>query len=122
MRVERKDGTVTISPDDGFHSATIILMHGLGDSCDGWSDTAEELHRQFSYIKFIVPTAPTRPVTMNGGYPMPAWYDIVGLSDRANEFCEGLTEARSYVHDLLEAEAAAGIPYHRMMLAGFSQG
>ena len=85
MRIER-DGsdTVTIHPDEGHHSATVVLMHGLGDSADGWQSMAEQWASVFPYIKFILPTAPRRPVTLNGGMPMPAWYDIVVRKSDAN--------------------------------------
>jgi len=53
---------------------------------------------------------------------MTSWYDIVGLDDRAAETCDGLQESRAIVTSILEKEAEAGIPYERMMLAGFSQG
>ena len=49
---------------------------------------------QMPYAKFILPTAPTQPVTLNGGMAMTSWYDIVGLDDRAAETCEGLQESR----------------------------
>ena len=85
--------TITIHPDEGRHSGTVILMHGLGDSADGlyllynhynrdlfscfnelgWRDVAEQWAGSFPYLKFILPTAPTMPVTLNGGMPMPAW-------------------------------------------------
>ena len=67
-RVER-DGskTITVHPDDGKHSATVVLMHGLGDSSDGFADVAEMFARSMPHIKFILPTAPTIPVTLNGG-------------------------------------------------------
>jgi len=74
------------------------------------------------YVKFILPTAPTQPVTMNMGMSMPSWYDIVGLDQRSNEKCKGIDQSRSMVTDLLDKEYRRGIPYHRMALAGFSQG
>ena len=113
---------VHIHPTMGLHSATIVLMHGLGDSADGWRDTAESWHRAMPYAKFIVPTSKNRPVTLNGGMPMPAWYDIVGLDDRASESCEGIDESMAEIHECLEEEAKSGIPYSRMLLSGFSQG
>ena len=75
MRIERDGttGTVTFHPNEGSHSATVILMHGLGDSADGLSDLAEEWLRNMPHVKFILPTAEQRRVTLNGGMRMAAW-------------------------------------------------
>ena len=116
------DKGIIVHPDEGKHSATIVLMHGLGDSADGWIDIAEQFHQQLPWVKFIVPSAASRPITMNGGFQMPGWYDIVGLDDRAGESCEGIEDSITLVRDLMSAENKLGIPYDRMMLAGFSQG
>ena len=72
--------------------------------------------------QFVLPTAPTQPVTLNGGMPMPSWYDIEGLSERTNENCNGIVESQRTVERIMEGEAAAGLPYSRMVLSGFSQG
>lgn len=78
---------------------------------------------QMPYAKFILPTAPNQPVTMNMGMSMPSWYDIVGLDERANENCKGLPESRATVEGILKTEHEnTGLPYSRMVLAGFSQG
>jgi len=122
MRITRDDDCLTIAPNEGDHSASIILMHGLGDTCDGWSDVAEQLAHEMKHIKFILPTAKSIPVTMNGGYRMPAWYDIQGLDERANEFCEGLSDSRARIEAIMEKENQLGVNYNRIILAGFSQG
>jgi lysophospholipase II len=96
-------------------------MHGLGDSADGFADVAEMLSTQLPYVKFILPTAPSSPVSLNGGMVMNSWYDIVGLDDRAAETCDGLDESRRIVTNIIESEVAAGIPHSRIVLAGFSQ-
>ena len=75
------------------------------------------------YVKFILPTAPTQPVTMNMGMAMPSWYDITGLDERANENCKGLEVSVDRIGNLLKTEhETTGLPYSRMVLAGFSQG
>jgi lysophospholipase-2 len=80
------------------------------------------LSSKLDHIKFILPTAPTQPVTLNMGMPMASWYDIVGLDDRASETCTGLAESRARIEGILAGEHAAGVQYDRMILAGFSQG
>jgi lysophospholipase II len=74
-------------------------------------------------VKFILPTAPSNPVTMNMGMAMPSWYDITGLDERSNENCNGLERSVTTITNILENEKmTTGLPYSRMVLAGFSQG
>jgi lysophospholipase-2 len=82
----------------------------------------QQLATQMPYVKFILPTAPTQPVTLNMGMAMPSWYDIVGLDERSNEECQGILQSRDRIHDILRYENNRGVPYSRMALAGFSQG
>ncbi|KAL7549483.1 hypothetical protein ACHAWF_012750 [Thalassiosira exigua] len=117
------DGTVTIAPrSESSQSATIILCHGLGDTAEGFVDVAERLAERFPHAKFVLPTAPTRPVTLNMGMPMPAWYDIKGLDRRSNEECDGIEASRERLTKLIRAELDAGIRRDRIVLAGFSMG
>ena len=75
------------------------------------------------YAKFILPTAPTQPVTMNMGMSMPSWYDITGLDERSNENCKGIEESQARIAGILQKEhETTGLGYHRMALVGFSQG
>jgi lysophospholipase II len=75
------------------------------------------------HIKFILPTAPSQPVTMNMGAPMPSWYDITGLDERSNEKCPGIEASCDRLSNILRSEhEATQLPYSRMLLAGFSQG
>lgn len=75
------------------------------------------------HVKFILPTAPTQPVTMNMGMSMPSWFDITGFDERSNERVKGIDESQGRIKDILDKEhAATGLPYSRMVLAGFSQG
>eukprot|EP01038_Epipyxis_sp_PR26KG_P016042 gene16042-21777_t len=110
-------------PNEGAHSATLILIHGLGDSADGLSDLADTFSRALPFLKIIVPTASTRPVTLSGGMHMRAWYDITSL-DATNpmEVCNGIDESMSRINQFIDSEHQLGIPYHRIALAGFSQG
>lgn len=87
------------------------------------SPNLKHLATTMPHLKFILPTAPTQPVTMNAGIPMPSWYDITGLDERSNENCAGIDRSAARVKQILEHEHAAnGLPYRRMVLAGFSQG
>ncbi|RMD42940.1 hypothetical protein DV735_g2216, partial [Chaetothyriales sp. CBS 134920] len=107
------------------HSATVIVAHGLGDSGAGWVSLAENWRRRgkFDEVKFIFPNAPVIPITLNGGLPMPGWYDIGSLSDlKAGEDESGIVRSRDAFTKLIDDEIAAGIPSHRIVLGGFSQG
>mmetsp|Transcript_13449 Transcript_13449/g.28428 ORF Transcript_13449/g.28428 Transcript_13449/m.28428 type:complete len:310 (+) Transcript_13449:32-961(+) len=116
-------GVISITPKNEVdQSCTIVIIHGLGDSAEGFEDVAEHIASKIPYAKFILPTAPMRKVTMNMGMFMPSWYDIVGLDKRSNEFCEGIEESQEKILNILKAEHERGIPYKRMVLAGFSQG
>mmetsp|Transcript_8273 Transcript_8273/g.10838 ORF Transcript_8273/g.10838 Transcript_8273/m.10838 type:complete len:344 (-) Transcript_8273:33-1064(-) len=118
------DGIITVSPkNEAEQSALVVISHGLGDTAEGFADVAEMLAKEMPYCKFVLPTAPTQPVTMNMGMSMPSWYDIVGLDERSNESCKGIEESRQKLVDILEKEhETTGLPYNRMILAGFSQG
>ena len=119
-----RNGQITIEPAEGaVHSASFVgPIHGLGDSNRGWLDVAGMMHQQMPHVKFVLPNAPTSPVTLNGGMAMPSWYDITSLDDRANQPCTGIEESRAVVDALIAAEVAAGIPLDRIVVGGFSQG
>jgi len=107
------------------HTATVIMAHGLGDSGAGWVSLAENWRRRqkFDEVKFIFPNAPTIPVTVNRGYRMPAWFDIItfgGLQTQQDE--PGILRSRDYFHDLIRTEINAGVPSNRIVIGGFSQG
>lgn len=75
------------------------------------------------HLKFVLPTAPTQPLTMNMGMPMPSWYDITGLDERSNENCKGIETSQDTIQSILKKEhESVGLSYDRMVLAGFSQG
>ena len=117
--------TITIAPgDDGTpHTATFIgPIHGLGDTNMGWAQQAMMLHQQLPWVKFVLPNAPTSPVTLNGGMAMPSWYDITDLTDRAGQECTGIDESRAEIIELIEEAKAEGIPASRIVVGGFSQG
>ncbi len=73
-------------------------------------------------MRYVLPNAPERPVTINGGYVMRAWYDILGLNGQRGEDEAGLRESQALVEALIARETARGVPAERIVLAGFSQG
>lgn len=107
----------------GQHKATIIWLHGLGDSGHGFAPIAPELKLPVELgVKFIFPHAPVRPVTINNGMEMRAWYDIKSMDMESRADLEGVKLSADAVADLIEQEIAAGTPADKIMLIGFSQG
>ncbi|MCJ0762428.1 alpha/beta hydrolase [Variovorax terrae] len=103
--------------------ASIVLMHGLGADGNDFVPIAHELDlASVGPVRFVFPNAPVMPVTVNGGYPMPAWYDILGADLTAREDEPGLRRSQAAIEALLAREKARGIPASRIVLAGFSQG
>jgi len=104
--------------------ASIIILHGLGASGDDFVPLASELDLAAAgAVRFVFPHAPSRPVTINGGYVMPAWYDILGLDSHAQREDEaGLRESQALVESLIAREKSRGVSAGRIVLAGFSQG
>lgn len=112
-----------ILPAPGPHTATVIWLHGLGADGNDFVPVVNELGLPAGHgIKFIFPHADVRPVTINNGYPMRAWYDILTLSRLDKNDEAGIRASAARITALLDAERAAGIPASRLVLAGFSQG
>lgn len=112
-----------ILPPKGPHTATVIWLHGLGADGNDFVPIVPELGLPQGHgIQFVFPHASIRPVTLNNGYPMRAWYDIVGLSRTGPQDTPGIRDSAQRISALLDAEIAAGIPSTRLVLAGFSQG
>jgi phospholipase/carboxylesterase len=104
-------------------TASIIVLHGLGADGNDFVPFAKELDlRSTGSVRYVFPHAPTMPVTINGGYVMRAWYDILGTDLVRREDEAGLRRSMALVNALIEAEVARGIPARRIVLAGFSQG
>lgn len=103
--------------------ASIVVLHGLGADGNDFVPIAEELDLSaIGDVRFVFPHAPVRPVTLNGGMPMRAWYDILGPGGRFGEDEPGLRQSAAAVQALLDREAARGIAPARTVLMGFSQG
>lgn len=106
---------VTGNPD-----ASIILLHGLGADGHDLEPVAHAL--KLHNVRFILPHAEARPVTLNGGYIMPAWYDIYEPDLARKQDEAGFVQAKTIIADLIDREVARGINIERIVLAGFSQG
>ena len=102
-------------------NASIIWLHGLGADGYDFAPVIDAL-QPMPHIRFILPHAPAVPVTINGGYVMPAWYDIYGsdIADRQDE--AGMHASQSRIEALIAQEKQRGIAASRILLAGFSQG
>jgi phospholipase/carboxylesterase len=103
-------------------AASVIWLHGLGADGSDFVPVVDALDLPDAPIRFVFPHAPLQPVTINQGYVMRAWYDIVStdLDRRADE--RGVRASQQLVEALLEREKGRGIPARRIVLAGFSQG
>lgn len=114
--------TVVIEPRQD-HKASVIWLHGLGADGNDFVPIVPELKLDDALgVRFIFPHAPVRPVTLNNGMAMRAWYDIIGLDRNGPEDAEGIEASRSEVQALVKAEQDSGIAANRIVLAGFSQG
>jgi len=103
--------------------ASIVVLHGLGADGNDFVPIAQELDlSDVGPVRFVFPHAPVRPVTLNGGMAMRAWYDILGADLARREDEPGLRTSITQVQALLDREAARGIPPERTVLMGFSQG
>ena len=114
----------TIELDPGCEArATVIILHGLGADGTDFLPVADELRLgPAGPVRFVFPRAPVRPVTINGGHAMRAWYDILGADIVQREDAAGLRESMRLVRQVIEREVGRGMPAWRIVLAGFSQG
>ena len=104
-------------------TATLLILHGLGADGNDFVPIAEELQLDsVGPVRFIFPHAPVMPVTINNGYRMRAWYDILGFGEGTPEDEAGLRRSQRLVEALVTREVERGIPAGRIVLAGFSQG
>ena len=102
--------------------ACVIWLHGLGADRYDFMPVAEVLQQRLHSTRFVLPQAPTRAVTINGGYSMPSWYDILAMSPARAINREQLEASAQQVITLIEAQRDSGIDPSRIVLAGFSQG
>ncbi|CAK5275264.1 unnamed protein product [Mycena citricolor] len=104
------------------HTATVIFVHGLGDSGNGWKPVADMLKSQLPQVKWILPHSPSMAVTANMGMSMPSWFDIYSFDFNTEEDESGMLKTVHSLSKLITEEVDAGIPANRIVLGGFSQG
>jgi phospholipase/carboxylesterase len=104
--------------------ASVIVLHGLGADGTDFLPLADEMDlAAVGPVRWVFPRAPERPVTLNGGMRMRAWYDVYGGFERGvREDEAGLRESFALIEALLDREVERGVPAERIVLAGFSQG
>jgi phospholipase/carboxylesterase len=103
-------------------AAAVIWLHGLGADGHDFEPIVPELGLPASKpVRFIFPNAPQRPVTINNGMRMPAWYDILQLGGGAEDEA-GIRESQAQIEGLIAREKTRGIAHNKIVLAGFSQG
>jgi phospholipase/carboxylesterase len=117
--------TIEVHPA-GDAVASIIVLHGLGADGTDFLPFADQIDLSpVGPVRWLLPRAPERAVTVNNGYRMRAWYDIYEFgaqSSSPREDDTGLRDSFAAVHALIEREIARGVPAHKIVLGGFSQG
>jgi phospholipase/carboxylesterase len=103
-------------------NAAVIWLHGLGADGNDFVPVVPALDLRGLALRFVFPHAPMRAVTINAGYVMRAWYDILGLELDRREDESGVRDSGRVVEGLVASELQRGIPASRVVLAGFSQG
>lgn len=113
---------VEINPA-GVPRACIIWLHGLGADGHDFEPLIPQLGLEEALgVRVVLPHAPRRPVTINGGMVMPAWYDILAPDFKRGQDSAGIRESEQQLRALIRREVDAGIPTGQILLAGFSQG
>ena len=103
--------------------ATILIMHGLGADGRDFVPIAEQLDlSSVGPVRFLFPSAPHLPVTINGGFSMPAWYDILGADLTSRQDEAGMRQSQAAMEVIIANEKSRGIAASRIVVAGFSQG
>ncbi len=117
------DNAVVINTGSGPARYCVIWLHGLGADGHDFEPIVAELDLPADLaVRFIFPHAPMIPVTINNGYVMRAWYDILAMDIGSRQDEAGVRNSQRFVNDLIDQQIAHGIPSERIVLAGFSQG
>ena len=104
--------------------SVVIFLHGLGDNGRSWSWMSSKYAKRLPHTRWITPTSPSRPITVNGGARMTGWFDLDDLPVTAHtpDDAAGYAASIALVHGMLDAEVARGVDSRRILLGGFSQG
>jgi phospholipase/carboxylesterase len=114
--------TIELHPA-GDAVASVIILHGLGADGTDFLPMCDQLDlAAIGPVRYLLPRAPVRPVTINGGHRMRAWYDVLGAQLDKREDETGLRATMRQVQQLIDREVARGVPARRIVLGGFSQG
>lgn len=114
---------VEVETGSGEARGSVIWLHGLGADGHDFEPIVPELDLGPDWpLRFVFPHAPVRPVTINGGMAMRAWYDIISLEPGGAVDEDGIRDSRRILEDLVSRERERGIPGERIVVAGFSQG
>jgi len=116
------DPDAVIVEPHGPPVASIIWLHGLGADGHDFEPVVHQLRLPARGVRVTLPHAPRRPVTINGGYVMRAWYDVLDPDLTSNPDMEGIRVSAAVVGGYIQAERQAGVAAGRIVLAGFSQG
>jgi len=117
------ENAVVLTPGASTATASVIWLHGLGADGHDFVPLVPQLRLPASlHVRFIFPHAPVRPVTLNHGFRMRAWYDLMGIAADAPEDAAGVAQSAAIVDGYIGRERDAGIPVKRIVIAGFSQG
>lgn len=100
----------------------VIWMHGLGADASDMEGLVQAMPTQDLPLRHVFMNAPPRPITLNAGMVMPAWYDILGmqLQDRAD--IEGIAQSEKLIRKVMQTQLEDGFSHGQIFLAGFSQG
>ncbi|KAA1466740.1 Phospholipase/carboxylesterase [Dentipellis sp. KUC8613] len=106
------------------HTATVLFIHGLGDTGDGWRPVADMFQADpgLSHVKWVLPHSPSIKVTANMGLEMPSWFDIISFGFDCEEDETGMLRSAHAINQLISAEIDSGVPPERIVVGGFSQG
>ncbi|KAI9322457.1 Phospholipase/carboxylesterase/thioesterase [Dichotomocladium elegans] len=116
---------LVVVPAAEEHTATVLFLHGLGDSGVGWLFLAEAIAPMLPHVKWILPNAPMLALSANDNMPVPAWFDVPSFDKPSNGSTmdeKGMMASVDAINQIIEAEMKTGIPSERIVVGGFSQG